>query len=157
MFKTKNKNGFTLIEVMVVIAIIGIMTSISIVSFVTSRRNAALEAASREVESVLREAQNYALSGKNLTNPSCTGFNVRNQGVSNYILFNNCINMPFSLKNGVVFSNSGTIRFVIPHGRLETIAPYVNCLSVSNGGNHYNISVNSAGLITRTLSPTPCP
>lgn len=159
MFKIKNKNGFTLIEVMVVIAIIGIMTSISIVSFITSRRNAALEAASREVEAVLREAQNYALSGKNLTDPACVGFNVttflEGATLSGYRVVNSCMNISFSLKNRIVFSSGGTIRFLIPHGRLG-IAPNVNYFRVSDGVNYYNICVNDAGLITRNFN-SACP
>lgn len=51
-------------EAMIVIAIIGIMTAATIVSMVESKKNKQLETDVRKIVAVVREAQNYALSGK---------------------------------------------------------------------------------------------
>lgn len=56
--------GFTLIEIMAAIGILSIMTAFVLVSFSGARVRRELEGASREVASVIREAQNNALTGK---------------------------------------------------------------------------------------------
>lgn len=65
--KKKNKNfkkGFTLIELLIVIAIIGIMTAALLVSMSSGGVNNTLKVAGRQLSAALREAQNYALTGK---------------------------------------------------------------------------------------------
>jgi len=139
---------------MVVIAIISIMTSISIVAFANSKRTTALETASREVMAVLREAQNYALSGKNIDS-TCASYNVLAvNSTGSYFLKNNCaLNYNFVLKNGVTFSSGGVISFLSPHGKLNGGG---NKFVITNGTNSYAICVNNAGLITRK-SGSVCP
>lgn len=58
------RNAFSLMELMIVIAIIGIMTGIGLVSLNSSKTTRALENASREVAAAIREAQNNALTGR---------------------------------------------------------------------------------------------
>ena len=63
--KIKKKfSGFTLMELMVVIAIVGIMTGIGTVSFSSARRATALNSAQDEIISAIKLAQSYALQGK---------------------------------------------------------------------------------------------
>jgi len=64
--KNRNKNflkAYTLLEVLVVMAIIGITSSILLVDFSSGRAAEEVENVSREVLAVFRETQNNALSG----------------------------------------------------------------------------------------------
>ncbi len=63
--KNKNfKKGFTLVELLIVIAIIGIMTAVLLVSMSKGGVNNTLKVAGRQLSGALRESQNYALTGK---------------------------------------------------------------------------------------------
>lgn len=71
--RINNKKGFTLVELVVVIAILGILSAIAVPKFTASRLNAeraAVEANLRTIESALTmyEAQNGSLSGVNEIN-----------------------------------------------------------------------------------------
>jgi prepilin-type N-terminal cleavage/methylation domain-containing protein len=54
----------SLMEVLVVIAIIGIMTTVGFVSLDSGKSQAKLQAAQREIASVIKLTQSYALQGK---------------------------------------------------------------------------------------------
>ncbi|MCX6765713.1 MAG: prepilin-type N-terminal cleavage/methylation domain-containing protein [Candidatus Moranbacteria bacterium] len=116
-----NNRGFTLLELIIVIAIIGIMTSVTLVYLGDSRKDRELEVAAREVAAAVREAQNNALTGKNASS-TCNSY-VFTYGGSNYSVSNNsgCSNPPiqYTLKNKVTFQNSGSFSFSIPFGVLS--------------------------------------
>lgn len=59
--RLKNKNGFTLIEVMMVVAIIGIMTAIAVPNFLTWLSNMRLNAASRDLYGAMMKAKGEAV------------------------------------------------------------------------------------------------
>lgn len=58
------KKGFTLIEIILVLAIIGILTVISLKAMAKFRNQAVLDATVEGVVSILREAQNLTLASK---------------------------------------------------------------------------------------------
>ena len=62
-FSMRLVRGFSLVEVMTVIAFLGIMMAITFVSFSGKRDETALKVAAREVAATVRVAQNNALSG----------------------------------------------------------------------------------------------
>ncbi len=62
--RQKNKKGFSLIELMIVIAIISIMAGVILSTTSQGRTKHELETAMREVSAGIRSAQNSALSGK---------------------------------------------------------------------------------------------
>lgn len=62
------KKGFSFLEMIIIIAIIGIMTSVMLVISLKERTGKELEAVGREVTSAIREAQNNALTGKQQDN-----------------------------------------------------------------------------------------
>ena len=68
-FERKQK-GVTLVEVMVVIAVIGIGTSIMLVSMGNAREQKRVETAAREMAAMFREAQGNALAGKLYKKPA---------------------------------------------------------------------------------------
>ena len=134
--------GFSLMELMIVIAIIGVMTSVGLVSLNYSKTARALENASREVAAAVREAQNNALSGRqpDADQTSCGhGFYFdRSENDSRYFIYDNyvstgetsCadvtrkrytvadsnISSTYTLKDGVVFrSEKIDLYFESPH------------------------------------------
>lgn len=121
-----NVRGFTLIEVMVVMAIISIMAGIIISSLGSGRAERELETNAREFASVVREAQNYALTGRQfVANTDPCAFQVDWSGSSYTLKYRyldasrNCTQtsdiLSYTLKNGVVFDNSSTVQFNVPH------------------------------------------
>lgn len=133
-YKKKYPQAFTLIEVMVVVAIIGITTSIMLLSFSNAQIKRQLETNAREFVGALREAQNYALTGKQaVVGTKPCAFDVSwddSAGVSTYVLkyryrdnVTSVCDQTFTmashvLKNGVVFSSSGTYSFDLPHANI---------------------------------------
>lgn len=62
-FPMRSVRGFSLVELMTVIAFISIMMAITFVSFSGKRDETALKTSAREVAAVVRTAQNNALAG----------------------------------------------------------------------------------------------
>lgn len=124
-----NLRAFTLIEVVVVMAIISIMTGVIMVSFGSGRTQKELETNAREFASVVREAQNYALTGREAiadTTPCSFGiawsggnYNVSYVYKTGGACTQSSIVGSYSLKNGVTFDNAGSFNFSLPHASLS--------------------------------------
>lgn len=160
------KKGMTLIEVIIVIAIVGIMSAISIVSYTTSKRNAELETAAEELVAVLREAQNYSLTGKEISS-SCSNYRVTlTNNSSNYVLRTytaagvSCgnINSAYVFKSGVIISaGGGYVSFAAPHSSITRTAGVLSGslfrITLSKGGGFYYVCFNNtSGLIKKTIN-----
>ncbi|MEI7749484.1 MAG: prepilin-type N-terminal cleavage/methylation domain-containing protein [Candidatus Moraniibacteriota bacterium] len=131
--------GFTLVEVMVVAAMIGIISAISLVSLSDSRVQGDVIAGERTLSAAIREAQAYALTGKNINGmcgtDSCIPCEFRfhaNGGAysitqSNIDSSGSCgpfstpVDIPFL--NGVVASDM-TVIFLVP--RAEPLDSFSN-------------------------------
>ncbi|MFA6383111.1 MAG: type II secretion system protein [Parcubacteria group bacterium] len=72
-FKIKPKKAFTFIELLIVVALIGIVSAMVLSSYRISRAQKEVEVAARGLAAVIREAQNSSLTGKRLT---CAGSSV---------------------------------------------------------------------------------
>lgn len=59
MFKKNNEKGFTLIELMIVIAIIGILAAVAIPNFISYRNKAFCSAAESDANMIAAEIANY--------------------------------------------------------------------------------------------------
>jgi prepilin-type N-terminal cleavage/methylation domain-containing protein len=178
-FYKKNLRGFTFIEVIVVMAIISIMAGIVAVSFKTGRVEKELETNAREFAGIVREAQNYALTGKAITGsgiPSgavpCRFLVAWSGGIYkiNYIYKNNssdiCDNsnpyspsyliVTYNLKNGVKFSNNSdeSLSFALPHADLDFSGS--KSVIFTKESNNYAVCIYSDGRIT-DHSGTNCP
>lgn len=70
----KNKNGFSFLEMIVTIAIISIMTAVFFSSLSGNKELKAVEGEARKVAAAIREAQNYALTGKKITGIAVCGW-----------------------------------------------------------------------------------
>lgn len=123
---TKNKSGFSLVELIVVMAIIVIMTGVLLVSQGGNNRNQEdVEAAARKVAAQLRQLQNEALSGKQIGGTSACYFNFVAVGTATYqINYNNCSNVliagssqSFDINTSKnVTAGAITITFLSPRG-----------------------------------------
>ena len=65
MFKVKHNNGFTLIEILLVIAVLIILLAMSIVFLQSSQKQSDLQSSSQEIISALKRAQNRTLASEN--------------------------------------------------------------------------------------------
>jgi prepilin-type N-terminal cleavage/methylation domain-containing protein len=74
----KIKNGYTLIEILVGLTIIGIIFGVGYVGFRDFSRRQLLQTASRMIKSDLRLAQSKALAGEKPNDARCTGTEVLN-------------------------------------------------------------------------------
>lgn len=113
--QSKKLLAFTLIEMMVVIAIIGIVSALVTTSLSSYRSLRETDRASHIFGSTLREAQNYALAGRadTITQENCF-FGIRITSVTDYSLVNyyrssgSCSNFNtvsnYTLPAGVQFS-----------------------------------------------------
>jgi type II secretion system protein H len=172
--KIKKYKGVTFLELMVVIAIIGIMTAVALVSLQPAKDDARLKAAQGEVAASIRLAQSYALQGKAQAGAKPCGYGFRfdptdsnkqkyeifykvaNTGKDcsdpNYTSFNTVEG--YSLKNGVflnapVFANT-EIYYAIPFGTMygSNGSPFLNTtLKVKYLTVEKNISITTGGQV----------
>ena len=126
--RNRNLKAATLVEVIVVMAVVSILAGVLIVSLRGGRVTKELEASAREFTSVVREAQNYALTGKQIAGNDTCSFSVEWTGGSSryemkYAEAGNCgtsQSVPgtvYNLKQRVTFgggSGSRSITFILP-------------------------------------------
>lgn len=170
--KNCKKKGFSLLELMIVIAIISIMTVVALVYISKSNRSGReVEFAAREVAVAIREAQNNALGGKqpDAGTVACGhGFYFDSSNLASYKIFynpkgtdcdtavKNHVNgtsvdyITYSLENGVQLSASGAgdIYFTSPHGiiyRNGSPLLITTFITVTKDSNNYNICVYPSG------------
>ncbi len=159
--------GFTLVEVMITMAIIGVMSVVSLGTISGSRGNKDIEANARILMTTIREAQNYALTGKNIRGmcgaKPCVpySFKVSASG-SAYVLEQSSIDAPAvfagtasTLLNAVtVNSTNGGVVFTVPRGEpskgtggAELVGSDVVDFSVSKDGKTSHVCVYPLGRV----------
>ena len=159
--KIKNRSGVTLIELLIVIALIGIMSAVTIAFLGSGKNQKELESSAREVVAALREAQNLALTGKIMgtnTFPCSYVFQAVSGGSGYSINYTyhgsgqDCISRSifdevyamYTLKNGVKFSTAQpNIIFSVPHATLEDNYPFV----IKKGADFFSICLCATGKI----------
>jgi len=158
------KKAVTFIELVIVIAIIGIMAGVLLVSLVNGRADKALEVAAREVAATIREAQNYALSGKGAGTGCNTYTFSYNDGADNneYSVSNGgacSINNNYKLKNGVIFSGAGSFSFSVPHGIIAgVVLDNPEDIELTKSSKVIHVCVYSSGKIIETeIGAAGCP
>lgn len=168
------KKGFTLVELMIVMAIVGIMTAVTIVSLGDARDRKAAEGEARKFAAVVREVQNYALTGKQLSAGEVTcsvgmrTIALATGATTSYDIFytyrsgadcNTSTAVIFAtntLLNEVEFSNATTaFSFSVPRAELNFSGPPKSFV-LSKGSATYAVCVYPSGRI-EDVSGSTCP
>ncbi len=163
MYERTRAHGFTLIEVLIVVAIIGIVSAMILVTFSGQRQTRNLERAAREVLATLREAQNYALSGRaGAISENNTYYGVQIASATAYsVVASSGTIASYTLKSGVTFSSGATtISFTLPRGDvLVGGAPLSGSyrISLAGTGSSRYICVYSTGRIIDNGTTAACP
>lgn len=107
--KNKSKRGFTLIEISIIVALIGILLSVSLAGFVFQRKATDLKGSAEEVINILRLAQSKTLGS---TDNAQYGVYFSNSISPNqYILFTGANYASRNPSLDIVYSLPGTMEF----------------------------------------------
>ena len=163
------RKAYTLLELLVVTAIIGIMASIVLVNMDANRAQKQIEAGGRDMTGVFREVQQYALTGKQFVASSTPcSFRVSwNAGSSNYTATyyyrdgnGRCalssVIATYTLSHGVVFNNGSTVDFAVPYGTLNFAGNSVGA-ELGKSGRSGMVCVYQNGRIENSVDTTSCP
>ena len=171
-----NSNGFTIIELMVVTAIIVIISAIVIFNVGSQRQNSALLRSAQKLSLDLRRAQSFALSSKNYKTtgvPCGWGLHFNGIGSTNYVIFadlaslTNCSDRDFirannssedfettNLESGIsINSLSGNLSDVVftPPDPIVNFTPGQTSaiiILINNDGATRTININKTGFIS---------
>lgn len=154
---SKNKKGFSFIELMITIAIMTIMSAITLASMNAGQKLWAVKTAAREVAATVREVQNYALTGKDLKDKtSICVFTFEWVSGSSTYLMEGCKTQSYVLKNGVNFSGSGNFSFSVPFANLNP--PSIADIKLNKGGIggiDYHVCVYASGAVKEAADACP--
>jgi prepilin-type N-terminal cleavage/methylation domain-containing protein len=177
------RSGFTIVEVSVVVALVGVMLVVTMASLADSRADRALDAVAREISAVAREVQNYALTGRQVSdvNVACL-YGMKAVNATQYQVFyqyreadRTCADalsddteyFSHTLPHGVKFfepNSDFSVRYVLPHANLVESPmsedPFRIVLTKPSGlGDRYIVIClyENGSVITTKPSPTAHP
>ncbi len=167
--------GFTLIEVMAVMAIVGVMSAMVFTSLRSGKEQKSVEGEARKVAAAIREVQNYALTGKQIGGSvpcrfgveALTAGDAQIKSKESHRTGASCssgASIPatisiITLSNGVIFANDldYDFFFTVPRGELDpngNVTPIG--LRLSKGATTYSVCVYPGGQV-KDVSGAVCP
>ncbi|NTV40937.1 MAG: type II secretion system protein [Candidatus Moranbacteria bacterium] len=158
------KKGFTLIELVIVVAIVTIMTGVSLTNVSRNKEAKEVEIAASQVASALRSLQNDAVNGKVLTGSSVcrSTLNLVNgekkYGTSYFscssgaqVGAENIFYLSSKKENGIVTSSAASFSFTAPRGDVSSSG----FVRLTAGANTYYVCVESSGNIYTQKASCP--
>lgn len=166
-----DRQGFTFLELMIIISIIGIMTSAGLVSLNSSKKHFALKTAQNEVAAAIKLAQSYALQGRSFQDKKVCGYGFRfAETTTKYRIFvyyprlsdGDCSNTTGSpvedqyLKNGVLlssptnFENDTRIYFSVPSAEVSGAgvgSTFTLTVGTGSSAKSKDFTISSTGLV----------
>jgi prepilin-type N-terminal cleavage/methylation domain-containing protein len=155
-------SGFTMVEVLITAAIIAVMTAVSLTSLGALKERRAVELSARKVSAAIREAQSYALTGRNIRSAGdvpCE-FRFRVDSGMIYVEQSNAgaacgsdwAGETIAAENGVGVSGSSVVRFSVPRAEPhsdsgELVGGDFVDFSVSRGGTTVHVCVYPLGRV----------
>lgn len=159
--KNKNKSGYSLVELLIVIAIIAVMTGAVFVSMSSNSAKRDVDVASRQIAAQLRDIQNEVVSGKLAANTlptqefMLTSANFGTYSVQYYNGASQLQILPFSLATKVVFEDAYQVGFLPPAGRSTGISTII-IHSTKDPTKKATICVNAAGKVEEKSGAAVC-
>lgn len=155
--RTNSEAGFTLVELLLVIGLVGVLTSVTIISLIQPQRSASLSGTVEVLVADLRQQQLKAMSGDSMTASSAQPHGIYVES-NKYTLFkgsgysgsdtDNFVVQP----DGVSFSTnfaSSEVAFQKASGEPSGFNPSANTITVSNlSGESKTITINRYGVVT---------
>lgn len=164
--------AFTLIEVVVAMAIIAILAAVTIVSMSGYRVNALLQRASHRFAGIVREAQNYAVTGRTLSGGPACRYSVKLTGTApnytGYELFGKvrgsgpaCDGATETIRTtqlpGGIQMSSPVQYFIYELPRANSTLASVVEVQFSKSGINYLVCVYPSGRVEEVGTATSCP
>lgn len=165
--KCPRVRGFTLIEMMIVIAIIGLVSAISISSMSGTKAKSEVAGNARALAAAIREAQNYALTGKSIDgNTPCRfqvsissgSYSVKQSDTGSCSSYSGTA---VGFLNGVTASANQSVSFDVPRGEVrnasetEITSGSVD-FSLTKGGETAHVCVYPLGRVEDKSVNTGC-
>lgn len=168
--------GLTFIELIIVIAIIGIMTAATYASLRDVKPTKEVEVAARQIAALLRQTQNDAVAGKMMDNGASKKtpcmFLVTLSNVAGGVRYDRryrqdttgcatSANSPVyetgTIPRVSVDYSPNTIEFFVPHGGINADRSRILLRSTADGTKYFTVCINSNGNIEERLGNQTCP
>ena len=176
--ETKRQKGFTLVELLMAMAMTAIMISVVMVSLSGSKTNRDVDGEAAKILAALREVQNYSLTGKGIGGTrACGSFSVKVLDGNIVVYYSDRTSgtctpvgspLTYVTGNGVTLTASlatdATLDFAIPNGKVTTTASGTSAeltadsveFQLEKNGVYENVCVYPFGRIEQKAIGTPC-
>lgn len=158
-----NSYGFSILEILIIIAVITIMISIALAGFVSLNLRQTLISGGQNMKNILRDAQSRAYTGEIDCSVCDCGVSSSTNSVGWYVdflnqkIYGNCgegINFPtpnkeFGLSNEITIDAFPVTKILFRSKPLGVDSAVTVCLSLNNlSNNYYKITVGQSGEIS---------
>ena len=165
MQRIRNRQGFTLVELMIVVAIIGILAAIAIPAFLRSVKKSKASEAEGNVKKMMDGAKGYFTGSQKFVNPTKVGDQPWHDGTANSNVGYDVPWAQYVFPGGDAYGGMSTANtagvgatVTIPAGATSSddiAAAAFNCANAPTGGSKWAPFTGSTGLPADTTMPPP--